>query len=166
MTGADMTLRFGALRVPTRVHWPRMHAGWLTLVLSDEVAATDDRVAASIIVVLSGAHSAVVGMAALRWLADHAEELGARPDRLLVAGGARAAWLALAARDSTGPVLRRQILVHPRFSPAVPMPTNVDGAPAATVVCGLDSYDDGRRYAARLRAAGIAVEEVRDGHRH
>jgi hypothetical protein len=163
MTVADMTLRFGALRVPTRVHWPRMNTGWLTLVFSDEVAATADCVTASIIVVLYGAHSVGDGMAALRWLADHAEELGARPDRLLVAGGARAAWLALAARYS-GPVLRRQILVRPRFSRAVPMPTKVDGAQAATVVCGLDSDDDGRRYATRLRAAGIAVEEVRDGH--
>jgi acetyl esterase/lipase len=62
-------------------------------------------------------------------------------------------------------MLRRQLLVHPRFTAELPMPTKVAGAPPATVIFG-ERHDDGRRYAERLRAAGVEVEEVRDdGHR-
>ena len=60
-------------------------------------------------------------IAALEWSADHARELGAHPGRLMIAGhavgGARAARLALAARDNRWPVLSRQLLVHPRCTP-------------------------------------------------
>jgi acetyl esterase/lipase len=83
---------------------------------------------------------------------------------VLVAGGARAARLALAARDSGWPVLRRQLLVHPAFTKRRPMPTNVAGASPATVVSGR-RRDDGRRYAERLRAAGVEVHEVCDAGR-
>jgi hypothetical protein len=37
---ADMTLRFGSLRVPITVHWPREHSVSLALVLSDELSFT------------------------------------------------------------------------------------------------------------------------------
>lgn len=54
---------------------------------------------------------------ALVWTAEHAAEIGVRPDRLLVAGasagGGLAAGLALAARDRGGPVLRGQVLDYP-----------------------------------------------------
>jgi acetyl esterase/lipase len=43
------------------------------------------------------------------------------------------------------------------------MPDDVTDAPPAIVVCG--ERDDGSRYAARLRAAGVEVHEVRDGER-
>ncbi len=55
--------------------------------------------------------------AALRWVADHAPEIGGDPDRLAVAGdsagGNLAAVVALRARDAGGPALRFQILVYP-----------------------------------------------------
>jgi acetyl esterase/lipase len=55
--------------------------------------------------------------AALTWTASHAEELGIRADRLLVAGasagGGLAAGLALAARDRGGPALVGQVLDYP-----------------------------------------------------
>ncbi|WP_200936168.1 alpha/beta hydrolase [Marmoricola sp. Leaf446] len=55
--------------------------------------------------------------AALTWTADHADELGLRADRLLVAGasagGGLAAGLALAARDRGGPPLCGQVLDYP-----------------------------------------------------
>ena len=41
------------------------------------------------------------------------------------------------------------------------MPTNVAGAPPATVVCGA-APDGGGRYAELLRTAGVAVHEVRE----
>lgn len=55
--------------------------------------------------------------AALRWMADHAEELGIDPERLVVAGQSAGAGLAagvtLLARERGGPALRAQVLVSP-----------------------------------------------------
>lgn len=160
---ADMTLRFGSLRVPTTVHWPRGTTAWLALVLSDELAPTDPRVESSVVIALAGRHPGWLELATLHWAGEHARELGAEADRLLVAGGARAAMLALAARDAGWPVLRRQLVVHPAFTRTQHVPDDVAGAPPAIVVCG--ERDDGSRYAARLRAAGVEVHEVRDGAR-
>jgi acetyl esterase/lipase len=103
-------------------------------------------------------------LAALQWVSEHLGEFGADRDRMLLAGGARAARLALATRDTGWPVLRRQLLVHPSFTREQPMPANVAGAPPATVVCRRE-HDEARRYAERLRAAGVEVREVLDDHR-
>jgi len=159
-----MTLRFGSQRVPTTVHWPRVETLSLALVLGDELSPTADWVENCVVVSLTRRHPRSTELATLHWLAEHARELGAERDRILVAGGARAAGLALAARGSGWPVLRRQLLVHPRFTAQQPMPADVAGAPPATVVCGR-RQDEGRRYAARLRAAGVEVQEVRDDSR-
>ena len=164
VTAADMTLRFGTLRVPTTVHWPALETVSLALVLSDELSPTDPWVRDCVIVGLAAAHPSSIELAALQWLSEHVDEFGARGDHMLVAGGARAARLALAARDSGWPVLRRQVLVHPRFTAWQPMPRGVAGAPPATVVCAA-RLDGGRGYAARLRAAGVEVHEVRDDRR-
>jgi len=55
--------------------------------------------------------------AVLRWVADHAAELGGDPTRLAVmgdsVGGNLAAVIALMARDAGGPALRAQVLVYP-----------------------------------------------------
>lgn len=158
-----MTLRFGSLRVPTKVHWPRVAAAWLTLVLSDELSPTDPWVERSVVIALPGRHPGWLELATLHWAGEHAGELGADGDRLLVAGGARAAMLALAARDAGWPVLSRQLVVRPEFTGPQLMPDGVAGAPPAIVVCG--DGDDGSRYSARLRAAGVEVHEVRDGER-
>jgi hypothetical protein len=160
---ADMTLRFGSLRVPTTVHWPRVTPAWLTLVLSEELSPTDPWVQSSVVIALPGRHPGWLELATLHWAGEHAGELGVDGDRLLVAGGARAAMLALAARDAGWPVLRRQFLVRPDFTWREGMPDDVAGAPPAIVVCG--ERDDGSRYAARLRAAGVEVHEVRGGER-
>jgi acetyl esterase len=56
-------------------------------------------------------------LGALRWLAEHAGELGGDPDRLAImgdsAGGNLAAVTALAARDEGGPALAVQALIYP-----------------------------------------------------
>lgn len=56
-------------------------------------------------------------LAATRWVAEHAAELGGDPDRLAVAGdsagGNLAAVVALRARDEGGPALRGQLLIYP-----------------------------------------------------
>jgi hypothetical protein len=98
--------------------------------------------------------------AALGWTAEHASELGATP-RLLVAGvyigGGHAARLATAARDVGWPALHRQLLLHPTFDAACPIPPRLDGAAPATIVT---ADETGTRYGAQLRAAGIDVEEL------
>jgi hypothetical protein len=158
---ADMTLRFGSLRVPTTVHWPRVSAAPLALVLCDEVSPADPWVRSYIVVGLRGEHGDAAHLAVLHWVSEHGRELGAPDDLTLVAGGARAARLALATRDWGWPSPVRQLLVHPRFTAAQPMPDNVAGAPPATVVCGAGA-DAGHWYAERLRAAAVEVDEVHD----
>jgi acetyl esterase len=55
--------------------------------------------------------------AATSWIAEHGEELGTDPDRLVVggdsAGGNLAAVMALLARDAGAPSIRLQVLVYP-----------------------------------------------------
>jgi hypothetical protein len=158
---ANMTLRFGPIRVRTTVRWPQVETVSLALVLTDELSPADSWVENCVVVGLAAGTPGSTELAALQWVSEHLCEFGAQRDRMLLAGGARAARLALAARDSGWPVLRRQLLVHPSFTPREPMPANVAGAPPATVVFG-SGGDGGRRYAERLRAAGVEVREVHD----
>jgi acetyl esterase/lipase len=78
--------------------------------------------------------------AALRWLHEHAAELGVDPDRIGVmgdsAGGGMAAALAILARDRGGPKIARQILLMPMLDDRTLEP---DPEIAANV---LWSYDD------------------------
>jgi hypothetical protein len=103
-------------------------------------------------------------VATLGWAAEHARELGAHPDRLVVGGqlvgAALAARLAVDARDCGWPVVRRQVLVRPAFSDSCPAPTEVAGTPPATVVTTGARRDDASRYAAALRDAGVQVREL------
>ncbi|MDQ4117302.1 MAG: alpha/beta hydrolase, partial [Actinomycetota bacterium] len=60
--------------------------------------------------------------AATRWLAEHAGELGAAPDKVAVggdsAGGNLAAAVSLMARDRGGPRIDYQLLIYPVTAPA------------------------------------------------
>jgi acetyl esterase/lipase len=101
----------------------------------------------------TGAYDAAT--TALEWTADHARQLGADPETLLVggigAGAVVAATLALGARDSGWPALTRQLLVCPDRS--LPNGASLAGVAPATVLGALE-------YASRLREAGVDVEEV------
>jgi acetyl esterase len=111
--------------------------------------------------------------AVLGWAADHAEELDADPGRLIVggerAGAALAAAVTLHARDQWWPAIARQVLIHLKLGAwrasvayASSLRTApVAGAAPATVVWGEDAGDGGRAFAARLRDAGVDVEELR-----
>ena len=63
---------------------------------------------------------------ALRWLSDHAAELGVDPGRIAVmgdsAGGGIAAGLALLARDRGGPSIAEQILIYPMLDDRTTIP--------------------------------------------
>jgi acetyl esterase len=115
-------------------------------------------------------HDAV---AALEWAADHGSELDADPSRLLVAGegtgAAVAGAMAMHARDNWWPGIARQILIHPvlgAWHPSVPYVSALHSAPVAgvapaTIVASAAPRDGGRVYAARLRGAGVEVDELR-----
>jgi acetyl esterase len=124
------------------------------------------------------------GITATTWAADHAGELGADPRRLVVAGvaagAAVAAAVALRARAAGWPTVARQVLLRPDLgraaapgSPAGPDLLDLSPevrrlagvAPATLVLAdeGGPAPDDGRRYAARLRQAGVEVEVLRGG---
>jgi alpha/beta hydrolase fold len=98
------------------------------------------------------------------WAAENAARLDADPGELLVggfgAGGALAAAVALHARVTRWPAFSRQVLIC--ASPVERMPPSLAGlAPATAVTVVHDPGGDGGRYAALLRCAGVAVDELR-----
>lgn len=70
--------------------------------------------------------------AALRWLADHAAELGVDASRLAVmgdsAGGGLAAGVCLLARDRGGPAIAAQLLIYPMLDDRTGSGGTADGA--------------------------------------
>jgi alpha/beta hydrolase fold len=159
---AELRLRSSAGPLRVRVEWPVATGGTPTLLvfLPDAGEATAALFSRAGAVVLSARPEAFYdAVAALEWAADHAAELGADPRRLVVAGGALAAALALHARDRAWPALTRQVLIGADLDRPLQAATVAGVAPATVVVAG---HDSGRRYAARLRQAGVEVEELRD----
>jgi acetyl esterase/lipase len=70
--------------------------------------------------------------AGLVWTAEHADELGIDPDRIVVAGasagGGLAAALALMARDRGGPALLGQLLIYPMIDDRNDTPSSIQMA--------------------------------------
>ena len=70
--------------------------------------------------------------AATQWIHEHAAELGADPDRLVVAGdsagGNLAAVVALMAREQGAPPIRQQVLVYPVIDAACDAPSYTENA--------------------------------------
>jgi len=109
----------------------------------------------------AGLHDAV---AATDWAAENTARLGADPLHLLVGGmgptGTLAAAVAVHARAEGWPAFTRQVLVC--AGPVEPAPPSLGGvAPATAVTVEHDPAGDEGRYAARLRRAGVAVDELR-----
>jgi hypothetical protein len=94
-----------------------------------------------------------VATIALEWAGEHAGLLGADPHRLLVVGGGLAARAALHARDEGWPPLARQLLFGPERSGWPSPDASLAGVAPATLI-------DAPEYAARLRDAGVEVEEL------
>jgi alpha/beta hydrolase fold len=174
---ADLRLRFGSTRLPARVYLPAPSAVpaagaplvlWLTGRGARDVLCQDLSAAAAVVVIELGCREGGCGdgyeIEALGWATEHAPELGASSGPVAVAGqlagGARAARLAVAAHESGWPAVRTQVLVRPAFSDLCPAPSAVAGAAPATIVTGGARQDDGRGYAAALRDAGVDVREL------
>jgi alpha/beta hydrolase fold len=174
---ANLRLRFGAARLPARAYLPspsRVAAEGAPLVFwlagrnaGDALCRELSAAAAAVVLELGssdGASGRGLELAALGWAAEHAREFGACEGPVVVAGqlagAARAARLAIDARDSGWPVLRRQVLVRPAFPAPGMAPSHVAGTAPATIVTGGARGDDGSRYAATLRGAGVEVQEL------
>ncbi|MGH3240680.1 MAG: alpha/beta hydrolase [Spirillospora sp.] len=171
---AALRLRGRASPHPARVHWPRPafqgDAPLLVLFTDgerDPGRVLSVRVGVVVVSVPGGLDDLRDAVAAVEWVAEHGGELGGDPGRLLVgghrAGGGPASAVALHARDEGWPPLVRQILIFPRVPlPAAPPP--LAGVAPATVLTRADPrHDDGARHAARLRRAGVEVDEFRYG---
>ena len=185
---ADLRLRGDAGSIPVRVRWPRAagsgSASPLVVFLpdlapADGVEGTDDALGHELcsrvgVVVLCipwaprrpGALDRAE--AALVWAADHGEEIGADPRRLVIAGrgagAAAAAVLALRARERGWPPIRRQVLIvgdpgtHGSVDPVSAPDVGGAPVPAILVVPGEERHG---RCSQWLRATGADVEELR-----
>ena len=101
---------------------------------------------------------------AAEWAAENTARLGGDPGELLVGGagpgGTLAAAVALHARAARWPSFSRQVLVC--AGPVERMPPSLAGVASATAVTvEHDPGGDEGRYAALLRRAGVAVDELR-----
>lgn len=150
MVEREANLRLRGVRA--RVRWP--DAGdrpGLVVLVADAEHVAEACTRAGAVVLAASCATLRDAAAALEWAADHAGELGADPRRLAVAGGEVAAALAVHARDQGWPPLARQVLIGPDLDgPA----GSLAGVAPATVI-------DAGAYAARLRDAGVEVEEPR-----
>jgi hypothetical protein len=156
---ADLSLRSAREFVRPRVLWPPdAEDGQPVAVLlweRDSVHEVAEAlcIEAGVVVLALQTTDLDVATVALEWAGDHAGLLGADPDQLIVAGGGLAARAALHARDEGWPPLSRQLLFGPERSGWPPADAALAGAAPATTI-------DAPIYAARLRDAGVEVEEL------
>ena len=110
-------------------------------------------------------------LAATRWAAEHAAELGADPARVAVggdsAGGNLAAVVALRARDGGGPRLAGQLLLYPTTDAAAAgMPSLVEnaegyGLTVRDMAWFKDRYFDGPSDAGNPHASPLRAADLR-----
>ena len=168
---AALQLRGRAGTLQGRVYWPGPSAVRHARLLVFWSMAADgtwcqELSAGAGLVVLAMPRTAHLDYAvtATEWAAENAARLGADPAQLLVGGagpgGALAAAVALRASADQWPAVSRQVLVCP--SPVARMPASPGGlAPVTAVTVEGDPEGDEGGYAALLRRAGVAVDELR-----
>ncbi|HEX7321336.1 MAG TPA: alpha/beta hydrolase [Mycobacterium sp.] len=150
--------------IPVRIYWPPVArhtdlpivvffhgGGWCIGDLdTHEPVARAHAVAAEAIVVsvdyrLAPEHPFPAGIddcwAALRWVGEHAAELGGDPDRIAVAGdsagGNVSAVMAQLARDNGGPSLVFQLLWYPSTTGDLSLPSFTENADAPVLTPGV-----------------------------
>ncbi len=172
---AELQLRGGAGTLQCRVYWPSSSVTGpapllVFLTTADDGTWCQELSASAGLVVLSvtcgrphpaDLHDAV---AATEWAAENTARLGADPRHLLVGGagpgGTLAAAVTLHARADGWPAFTRQVLIC--AGPVEPAPPSLAGVAAATAVTvEHDPAGDEGHYAAQLRRAGVAVDELR-----
>jgi acetyl esterase/lipase len=158
----ERTVGYGDLTdIPVRIYWPPSPTekpaqeglpvvvfyhggGWCLgdLDTHDPVARTHSAGAEAIVVSvdyrLAPEHPFPAGVddcwAALRWVGEHAAELGGDPNRIAVAGdsagGNISAIMAQLARDNDGPPLVFQLLWYPSTTANVSLPSFIENADA------------------------------------
>ncbi|MGO9156179.1 alpha/beta hydrolase [Mycobacterium sp.] len=154
----ERTVGYGDLTdIPVRIYWPPMAAhdnlpvvvfyhggGWCIgdLETHDPVARAHAVEAEAIVVSvdyrLAPEHPFPAGIddswAALRWVGEHAAELGGDPDRIAVAGdsagGNISAVMTQLARDNDGPPLVFQLLWYPSLTADLSLPSHTENADA------------------------------------
>jgi len=157
---AELQLRGGAGTLQCRVYWPSSSvtgpAPLLVFLTTADYGTWCQELSAS-----ADLHDAV---AATEWAAENTARLGADPRHLLVGGagpgGTLAAAVTLHARADGWPAFTRQVLIC--AGPVEPAPPSLAGVAAATAVTvEHDPAGDEGHYAAQLRRAGVAVDELR-----
>ncbi len=106
---------------------------------------------------------------AVRWVHDHAAEIGADPARIAVAGdsaGGNLTAVTAQALRGDGPKLAAQVMICPITSLLFDTPSyeeneDLSGLPPATVITASHDplRDEGIAYAERLTAAGVPVRQ-------
>lgn len=172
---ADLTLRFGSERLRGRLYWPALGSeSPLIFVIGaasdgDAFGASLSSAAGAVVLWFAAPRDASMAAAAFGWAAEHADDLGSDPRRMIVAGvdlgGGHAACLAVAARENGWPDVRRQLLIHPMFDKAWAIPASGTGLAPATIVTTTPPEATASRYIASLRAAGVDIDELRVPHR-
>ena len=171
---AELQLRGRARTLQERVYWPGPSARPARLLVfwtvADNSTWCQELSASAGLVVLAVTCGRPCpadlddAVTAAEWAADNTARLGAGSGQPLVGGagpgGGLAAAVALHARAGGWPAFSRQVLVC--ASPVEPVPPSLAGVPPATAVTiDHDPGGDEGRYAALLRRAGVAVDELR-----
>jgi len=116
---ADLALRGPHEFVRPRLSWPvdAPYGRPIAVVLAEPHASFELADAlcleAGYVVLALRTADVEVATIAVEWSADHARQLGADPERLIVAGGRLAALAAVHARDEGWPAISRLVLVGP-----------------------------------------------------
>jgi acetyl esterase len=110
-------------------------------------------------------------LAATRWVATHAAEIGGDPLRIALAGdsagGNLAAVTTLRIRDEGGPALRGQLLIYPGLGyPSPPTPSYIENAEGygmsrESATWFWDEYLGGRTHATNPLAAPLLAPDLR-----
>ena len=165
---AVVLLRGDDWRVRAHVHWPsrRIHGGVPPLLVLFNDGPDDRDDAAELcsllrVVALSATPATLTGaIATMEWAADHAADLGADEQRLIIAGKGTGTDVAAAAslhtRHNRWPHIARQVLIAPSCD-RLPERLLAVAAPTTIVTIG-----DDRRLPVWARHGGTAVEHLHE----